>query len=185
MKHAWHFRTLTATARAAATGLTNVALGRIEPTDVELRPGDLAPDFDAAGVRWPRVQAQRFPRPAGGGDRVVSQGVHAWMHRGVPIARRERSRVARIERAVFRGERRFAGHECGVRRGRSSLPYPILSDETRETARAYGVLTASGFPSRWTFYIGLDGRILDIDQQVHVSTHGHDVAARLRDLGIS
>jgi len=66
-----------------------------------------------------------------------------------------------------------------------NLPYPILSDTTCETARAYGVLSSSGFPLRWTFYIGLDGRILDIDRQVHVSAHGADVAARLRDLGRS
>ena len=65
------------------------------------------------------------------------------------------------------------------------MTYPILCDETMETARAYGVLTASGFPSRWTFYIGRDGRILDIDKQVHVATHGHDVAVRLTGLGIS
>ena len=65
------------------------------------------------------------------------------------------------------------------------LPYPILCDETKETARGYGVLTASGFPSRWTFYIGLDGRILDIDKRVHPATHGHDVADRLTRLGIS
>jgi peroxiredoxin len=65
------------------------------------------------------------------------------------------------------------------------LPFPILSDETGETARAYGVLSRSGFPFRWTFYIGLDGRILDVDRQVRASTHGNDVAARLRELGIS
>ena len=49
VKHAWHFRTLAATARAAAEGLTNVALRRVEPSGVELRPGDLAPDFALPG----------------------------------------------------------------------------------------------------------------------------------------
>ena len=39
-------------------------------------------------------------------------------------------------------------------------PYPILSDPTKEVARAYGVLAPSGFASRWTFYIGADGRIM-------------------------
>ena len=46
------------------------------------------------------------------------------------------------------------------------LRYPILSDPTKETARAYGVLAPSGYASRWTFYIGADGRILDIDKKV-------------------
>ena len=64
------------------------------------------------------------------------------------------------------------------------LQYPILSDTTKAVARAYGVLAASGFASRWTFYIGVDGRILDIDRRVSVSSHGRDVAARLIELGL-
>jgi thioredoxin-dependent peroxiredoxin len=62
------------------------------------------------------------------------------------------------------------------------ITYPILSDPTKETARAYGVLASSGFASRWTFYIGADGRILDIDKNVHASTHGADVAKHLSEL---
>jgi len=38
--------------------------------------------------------------------------------------------------------------------------------------------------SRWTFYIGRDGRILYIDKDVSPSTAGADVAARLKALGI-
>jgi thioredoxin-dependent peroxiredoxin len=60
--------------------------------------------------------------------------------------------------------------------------YPILSDPTKETARAYGVLAPSGYASRWTFYIGPDGRILDIDKKVSASTHGADVVKRLTEL---
>jgi len=52
-------------------------------------------------------------------------------------------------------------------------------------ARAYGVLGASGFASRWTFYIGADGRIVDIDKRVRTASHGREVAARLKELGIS
>jgi peroxiredoxin Q/BCP len=62
------------------------------------------------------------------------------------------------------------------------IDYPILSDPTRAVARAYGVLGRSGYASRWTFYIGADGRILDIDKKVNPSTHGADVAAKLTDL---
>jgi peroxiredoxin Q/BCP len=63
------------------------------------------------------------------------------------------------------------------------IDYPILSDPGKSVARAYGVLSASGFPSRWTFYIGKDGRILDVDKQVRPSSHGADVAGRLSQLG--
>jgi peroxiredoxin len=46
------------------------------------------------------------------------------------------------------------------------------------------VLGVSGFPLRWTFYIGADGRILEIDKKVNASTHGRDVVAKLQALGI-
>ena len=62
------------------------------------------------------------------------------------------------------------------------LSYPILSDATKEVARAYGVLAPSGYASRWTFYIGADGRILDIDTKVSAASHGSDVVAKLTDL---
>jgi peroxiredoxin Q/BCP len=62
------------------------------------------------------------------------------------------------------------------------VTYPILSDSTKETARAYGVLAPSGYASRWTFYIGSDGRILDIDKSVSASTHGADIVKRLTEL---
>ena len=62
------------------------------------------------------------------------------------------------------------------------LEYPILSDVTKEVARAYGVLAASGYASRWTFYIGADGRILDIDKKVSAASHGRDVVAKLTQL---
>lgn len=65
------------------------------------------------------------------------------------------------------------------------VDYPILSDPGRQVARAYGVLSASGYASRWTFYIGADGRVLDVDKRVSASTHGRDIAGRLTELGIS
>jgi hypothetical protein len=35
--------------------------------------------------------------------------------------------------------------------------------------------------SRWTFYIGRDGRMLDIDKAVRAASHGTDVARRLQE----
>jgi peroxiredoxin Q/BCP len=64
--------------------------------------------------------------------------------------------------------------------------YPILSDTSRKVGRAYGVMsTIRPWPMRWTFYIGLDGRLLDIDRKVNASTAGADIAARLEALGIA
>ena len=75
--------------------------------------------------------------------------------------------------------------EANARFARSlGIDYPILSDPGKAVARAYGVLGPSGHASRWTFYIGADGRILDIDRKVRASSHGRDVAARLTALDI-
>ena len=62
--------------------------------------------------------------------------------------------------------------------------FPLLSDPSKDTANAYGVLGMMGFASRWTFYIGADGRILDIDKKVSVASHGADVVARLAELRV-
>ena len=52
-------------------------------------------------------------------------------------------------------------------------------------ARAYGVLTPDGqYARRWTFYIGADGKILFIDKAVQPASAGHDVAAKLAELGV-
>ena len=63
--------------------------------------------------------------------------------------------------------------------------YPILADPTKDTAKAYGVLGAMGFASRWTFYIDKDGTIAYIDKNVRTSTAGADVAVKLKELGIA
>jgi peroxiredoxin Q/BCP len=62
--------------------------------------------------------------------------------------------------------------------------FPVLSDPDQAVARAYGVLGAGGHAQRWTFYIGGDGRILDIDKSVNARNAGADLAARLAALGV-
>lgn len=63
--------------------------------------------------------------------------------------------------------------------------FPILSDPDGKVADAYGVrMPLVGTASRWTFYIGKDGRILDIDRKVKAATHGEAVAKRLAELAV-
>ena len=60
------------------------------------------------------------------------------------------------------------------------LEHPILSDPGKRVADAYGVLSGGRrAAARWTFYIGVDGRILHIDKTVVADGHGEDVPARL------
>ena len=62
--------------------------------------------------------------------------------------------------------------------------FVLLSDPGKQVATAYGVLTERGFASRWTFYIGPDGKLLYIDKQVKPGTSGEDMVAKLQELGI-
>ena len=63
--------------------------------------------------------------------------------------------------------------------------FPLLSDPTKEVATAYGVLNPRGTASRWTFYIGRDGRILAIDKAVRVDTSAEDMVAKLAELNVA
>jgi peroxiredoxin Q/BCP len=62
--------------------------------------------------------------------------------------------------------------------------FPLLSDPSKATANAYGVLSDRGFANRWTFYIGKDGKLLAIDKDVKPATSAEDMAATLQRLGI-
>ena len=81
--------------------------------------------------------------------------------------------------------------DLGARGGvvaKKEADFPILSDPTKDTAKAYGVLNDQyGFANRWTFYIGKDGRIQAIDKDVstRVQTSAEDMAAKLGELGVS
>lgn len=166
-----------------ATGVTNAAFGRHVIAPVVLRAGDVAPEFTlqaSDGVTY-RLRDFRgrpvviawFPKAFTGGCtaecRALSEFSSAF----------EKSRVQCFAASVDTA-RTNADFAKAL-----DLTCPILSDPAKDVARAYGVLGPSGFASRWTFYIGADGRILDIDTQVRATSHGRDVAARLTQLGIS
>ena len=65
------------------------------------------------------------------------------------------------------------------------LDYPLLSDPTKETAKAYGVLNERGMANRWTYYIDKNGKVAEIDKAVKVDAHGQHVAAKLKEIGVS
>jgi peroxiredoxin Q/BCP len=62
--------------------------------------------------------------------------------------------------------------------------FPILSDESKAVATAYGVLAPSGRARRWTFFIGPDGRLQHIETVGHTKDAGEFLAAKLTELGV-
>ena len=62
--------------------------------------------------------------------------------------------------------------------------FPLLGDESKKVAEAYGVLGGRPVAQRWTFYIGKDGRISAIEKTVKPATSAEDMAAKLGDLHV-
>ena len=66
----------------------------------------------------------------------------------------------------------------------NNADFPMLSDPTKTTAEAYGVLHERGYAMRHTFYIGADGSILAIDREINPTTAAEDMAAKLAELNV-
>ena len=72
--------------------------------------------------------------------------------------------------------------------------FTILSDPDKKVAFAYGVIPPDRppdrqFASRWTFYIGPDGKIVAIDKGatgrgINPATAGQDLITKLNELGV-
>jgi peroxiredoxin Q/BCP len=62
--------------------------------------------------------------------------------------------------------------------------FPLLSDPSKQTAKAYGVLNQGGMARRWTVYIGKDGKILGIDKEVKPATSAEDMVAKLTEYSV-
>ena len=66
---------------------------------------------------------------------------------------------------------------------RNNLPFAILSDKSKEVAKAYGVLGIGGFlVKRMTFIIGKDGKITHVFPKVDVKQHSEEVLKALDEL---
>jgi peroxiredoxin Q/BCP len=63
--------------------------------------------------------------------------------------------------------------------------FPLLSDPTKKTAEAYGVLHPVGYARRHTVYIGVDGKVLKVDRDVQPKTSAEDMATTLGKLGVA
>jgi peroxiredoxin Q/BCP len=62
--------------------------------------------------------------------------------------------------------------------------FPLLSDPTKETAKAYGVLNDRGVANRWTFYIDKAGKISYIEKTVKPDTSAEDMLSKIAELKV-
>ncbi len=67
---------------------------------------------------------------------------------------------------------------------KTGADFPMLSDPTKDTAKAYDVLNLFRVASRVTFYISKEGNILKIDEDINPKTAAQDIASNLALLDI-
>tara|TARA_R110002167_G_scaffold214068_3_gene418835 strand:- start:137985 stop:138521 length:537 start_codon:yes stop_codon:yes gene_type:complete len=67
---------------------------------------------------------------------------------------------------------------------KTGADFPMLSDPSKETAKAYDVLNIMRVASRVTFYISKEGKILKIDDDINTKTAAEDIAKHLKELNV-
>lgn len=167
-------------------GLVAMVLGVLTGTTrAEVKVGDAAPDFTLQASDGKTYKLADFA-----GKQAV---VIAWFPKAFTGGCTKECKSFRENGAALRGTNvaYFTAScddvETNTKFAKSlELDYPILSDSKRDVANAYGVFDPSrNLPKRWTYYIGKDGKILHIEKMVKTETHGADVAAKLKELGIA
>lgn len=154
----------------------------------DLKAGDVAPDFQLQGSDGKTYKLSDFK----GKETVVL----AWFPKAfTPGCTAEcksfhenGGEIRKFKVAYFTASVDKVEGEKGNKKFAESLnvDFPILSDPTSDTARAYGVVTAERkVAQRWTYYIGTDGKILYVDKAIKTGTAASDVAARLKELGVA
>lgn len=68
---------------------------------------------------------------------------------------------------------------------KTKADFPMLSDPTKQAAKDYGVLNLFGFAKRWTFYIGKDGKIMEIDKDIDTKNAALEIIESLKEIGMS
>lgn len=152
--------------------------------NAELKVGDPAPDFslhatDGKTYRLSDFRSEEsvvlawFPRAFTSGCTIECKSLAENGH----LIKAYRAAYFMISTDPIETNKRFGDAQAA--------DFPLLSDPTETTARAYGVLSGYGVPFRRTFYIGPDGRILAIDRGVNPATSAQHMAAMLGKLEIS
>ena len=148
-----------------------------------LSVGDLAPDFDLPGSDGAVHRLSDFR-----GEQVV---VVAWFPKaytsGCTIECKSLAqhgdKIRRFNVAYFMASVDPIADNVGFALDQKA-DFPLLSDENKRVAAAYGVLSPAGYAKRHTFYIGKDGRIMAIDRQVKPDTAAQDLVAMLTRLEV-
>ncbi len=172
---------ITTAVRLAVVLLVGAGCAQAE---TELKVGDMAPDFSLPATNGKTYRLVDFQ----GKSAVVLAWFPKAFTRGCTIECKslaDNGHLIKKYRAAYFMASVDPLEENTKFGAEQKADFPLLSDPTKTTAKAYGVLGVAGFASRWTFYIGSDGKILAIDKSVKPATSAEDMAAKLGELGVS
>ena len=182
--------------------VATLAAGAMAQSAVELKVGDMAPDFTLQGtdgkthklsdyrgkqavvVAWfPRAFTQgctiECKSLAENGDKIKQYDVAYFMASTDNIE--ENTKFAKATSVTLQG--RGGGAATVVEK--KEADFPLLSDPGKEVATKYGVLMANGqMANRWTFYIDKSGKVVAIDTAVRPATSAEDMIAKLSELKV-
>jgi thioredoxin-dependent peroxiredoxin len=178
---------LTLSVAAGALSTTAGAQGPV-PGQPELKVGDVAPDFtlpasdgqtySLSKLRGKTVVLAWFPKAFTGGWTAECRA----LRESGPIIRSFDVAYFMISVDTLEENTKFAKQE--------NADFPMLANPDKDVAKKYGVLAdfskfnLGEVANRWTFYIGPDGKIIDIDRKVNPAKSGEELAARLKALNV-
>jgi thioredoxin-dependent peroxiredoxin len=164
-----------------ALGLSLAGSAAFAQTPVELKVGDAAPDFTLQASDGKTYTLSNFK----GKQAVVVAWFPKAFTQGCTIECKslaEKGHLIKGYQATYFMASVDPLEENTKFGAEHKADFPLLSDPTKKTAEAYGVLNRMGVANRWTFYIGKDGKIQYIDKAVKPATSAEDMAAKLGEL---
>ena len=183
--------------------VATLAAGAMAQSAVELKVGDMAPDFTLQGtdgkthklsdyrgkqavvVAWfPRAFTQgctiECKSLAENGDKIKQYDIAYFMASTDNIE--DNTKFAKATSVTLQGR----GGAAPTVVEKKEADFPMLADPTKEVATKYGVLMANGqLANRWTFYIDKTGRIAAIDKMVRPETSAEDMLTKLSEAKVA
>jgi len=180
--------------------VATLVAGVVAQGAAELKVGDVAPDFTLQGTdgKTHKLSEYRgkqavvvawFPRAftqgctieckslAENGDKIRKYDVTYFMASVDPLA--DNIKFAKAT-SVTLGE----GANARIVE-KKEADFPMLSDESKQVATAYGVLNPRGTANRWTFYIDKTGKVAAIDKTVRPETSAEDMLTKLGEIKVA
>lgn len=165
-------------------GAIVILLGTVSAAASDLKVGDMAPDFKLQATNGKTYQLSHFK----GRQAVVLAWYPMANTRGCTIEClslvKDGHLIRQFDVSYFMASVDPLDDNLDFAK-KTKADFPMLSDPSKEAAKAYDVLNFFRVASRVTFYIDKAGRIAKIDDDISPKTAAQDIANTLKALGMT